>query len=167
MWTNCVSGQDHSHPRRSDQGGQSLTEFALTVPLLLALLVGIVLLAWVGFSYVSITSAARMGARHMVSYPVEPENPDRFADADAEITYIVTSSMPYLNWQRAEINIEPEPTSRDVVNPNNPNEPNYVSVQVLYPIDLPTIRIPYVLTEGSFVFLRPIAIQATARMRLD
>jgi Flp pilus assembly protein TadG len=168
MSTHREHGQCHRLPARPGQRGQSLTEFALTMPLLLALLVGIVMLAWVGFSYVSITSAARMGARHMVSNPIEPDEPDRFASADAEITYVVTSSMPFLNWQEAQITILPQPpTSRVVVNPNNPNEPNYMSVQILYPVDLPTVRIPYVLSEGSFVLMQPISLQATARMRLD
>lgn len=160
--------QHDRSPYKAEQKGQSLTEFALTMPLLLALLVGIALLAWVGFSLVSITSAARMGARHMVSYPVEPKDPLRFADADAEIEYVVTSTMPYLDWRQAEITILPQPPeSRVLVNPENPNEPNYMEVQVVYLVDLPTITIPYVLTEGSFVLLRPMTIQATARMRLD
>lgn len=148
----------------SKQRGQSLTEFALTMPLLIALLVGIILLAWVGFAYVSVTSAARMGARHMVSYPFEAENPARFANVDDEITYMVTSTMPFLDWTRAEITILPQPPdSRLAGGPT----PLYMSVQVRYPVNNPVIRIPYVIRDGSFTLLPPITLQATSRMRLD
>lgn len=164
MLTNRDRRQRHRLSVQSDQGGQSMAEFALTMPLLIALLVGITLLAWVGFSYVSITSAARMGARHMVSYPVEPENPARFPDADAEILHVVTSTMPFLDWRRAEIAILPQPPdSRLDIGP----EPIYVAIQIAYPVGLPTIEIPYVIRDGSFYLLPPITLQATSRMRID
>lgn len=146
------------------QRGQSLAEFALTMPLLIALLIGITLLAWVGFAYVSVTSAARMGARHMVSYPIEAENPARFANVDDEITYVVTSTMPFLDWRRAEITIQPQPPDTRLV--GGP-APVYMSVQVRYPVNNPVIRIPYVIREGSITLLPPITLQATSRMRLD
>jgi len=148
----------------SEQQGQSLAEFALTMPLLIALLVGIILLAWVGFAYVSVASAARMGARHMVSYPIEAEYPDQFANVDDEITHLVTSTMPFLDWRRAEVTILPQPPdSRLVGGPTS----LYVSVQVHYPVNNPVIRIPYVIREGSITLLPPIVLQATSRMRLD
>ena len=164
MRINRDSRQRHRVPVRSNQRGQSLAEFALTMPLLIALLVGITLLAWIGFSFVSITSAARMGARHMVSYPIEPENSSRFADADAEIMHVVTSTMPFLDWRKAVITILPQPPdSRRIVGP----DPIYVSIHIVYPVDLPTIRIPYVIREGSFYLLPPVTLQATSRMRID
>lgn len=148
----------------SKQQGQSLAEFALTMPLLIALLVGLILLAWVGFAYVSVASAARMGARHMVSYPIEAENPAYFPNVDDEIRHMVTSTMPFLDWTRAEVTILPQPPdSRLVGFPG----PLYVSVQVRYPVNNPVIRIPYVIREGSFTLLPPITLQATSRMRLD
>jgi hypothetical protein len=150
----------------SDTAGQSLTEFALTMPLLVALLAGIIMLAWIGFSYVSITSAARMGARSMVVYPSPPEGPidsARFSTVDEEITYVVTSSMPFLDWRKAEITIGPEPSQRLV----SLAEPVCLWVQVAYPVDLPTIRIPMIGRGGSMVLLPPIELRATSRMRLD
>jgi uncharacterized membrane protein len=164
MVTNRDRRQRHCSPTSSDQGGQSLAEFALTMPLLIALLVGIMLLAWIGFTYVSVTSAARMGARHMVSYPIEPENPARFADADAEITYVVTSGMPFLDWKQAEITILPQPPEDRLV---GGKEQLYVSIQVVYPVNLPVIQVPYVIREGSFYLLPPVTLQATSRMRVD
>jgi Flp pilus assembly protein TadG len=165
MWSNRVCRHHRGRSSGRDQQGQSLVEFALTMPLLIGLLVGIIILAWIGFTYVSITSAARMGTRQMVSYPVEPEYPARFADADSEITYMVTSTMPFLNWQAAQIIISPPPEDRRVINTSG--QPSYMSVQVIYPVNNPTIEIPYIIRDGSFVLLPPISLQATARMRLD
>jgi hypothetical protein len=164
MLTKRDRGQNQRLAGQPGQRGQGLAEFAFTMPLLIALLVGIMLLAWVGFTYVSITSAARMGTRHMVTYPIEPENPARFSDVDDEITYVVTSTMPFLNWQAAQITILPQPPRSRLV---GGAQPTYVSVHIVYPINNPTIRIPYLIREGSFVLLPPLSLQATARMRLD
>ena len=145
----------------SEPKGQSLAEFALTMPLLVALLVGIIALAWVGFAYVSISSAARMGARHMISLnPAEyPEDPNLFDTADEEITYVVTSTMPFLNWRQAEIAILPADTAERVFGED-------VSVLITYTMDTPEIRIPYVIREGSFVLIPPLVLRASSQMRI-
>ena len=159
------------HPPRKSQAGQTISEFALTAPLLFALLVGMLLLAWVGFAYVTVNNAARMGARHMLTYPTVPENTDKFGmDVDAEITYVVTKALPMLNWERAVITITPAVEERDPPWYSDEGERRYwtqVSVRVEYPLNLPTIRIPYVIREGSFYLLPPISIAATSRMRLE
>jgi hypothetical protein len=151
---NCTALDGH------DQKGQGLTEFALVMPLLVALLVMIILLAWVGFSYVSIASAARMGARHMLTYPVDPEDPDRFDDVDAEITYVVTTSMALLDWQSAEIAISPQ-------SPGDRLSGTQVAIEISYPMNPPMIRIPYVVRDGFFFLLPPIVLHARSTMRLD
>ena len=145
----------------SEPKGQSLAEFALTMPLLVALLVGIIALAWVGFSYVSIASAARMGARHMIGLnPADrPENADLFASADEEIVHVVTSTMPYLNWRQAEIVVLPGDTSERVFGAD-------VSVQITYTMDTPEIRIPYIIREGFFVLIPPLTLRASSQMRI-
>lgn len=157
-----MPNSDPSRPKQpSTRGkGQTTTEFALVAPLLFALLAGMLLLAWIGFSYVSIASAARVGVRHMISYPRVPEDTARFgSDADAEITHVITSAMPGLDWTRATIVISP---TEDARSPGIP-----VEVQVSYPLNLPTVRIPYVLTEGSFTLIPPLALSADARMWLE
>lgn len=148
-------------PGDSEPKGQSLAEFALTMPLLVALLLGIILLAWVGFAYVSVSSAARMGARHMIGLnPADqPENPDLFASADEEITYVVTTTMPHLNWRQAEIAILPEDASERLFGTN-------VSVLITYTMDTPQIKIPYVIREGSFDLIPPLVLRASSQMRI-
>ena len=149
--------------RRPDRElkGQSLTEFALTMPILVILLVGIIVLAYIGFAYVSISSAARMGARHMIGLnPSDrPEEPDLFRSADEEITHVVTSSMFLLDWRQAEIVIQPEDTSERVYNAD-------VSVLVTYTMDLPEVRLPYIISEGEFVLLSPLTLRASSQMRI-
>ena len=150
-----------SPDQRSTMGeGQSAVEFALVAPLLFALLAGMLLLAWIGFAYVSVASAARNGVRHMISYPTVPEDTERFgSDVDAEITHVVTSAMPGLDWTRATIVISP---TVDVRLPGIP-----VEVQVSYPLNLPTVRIPYVVRDGSLTLIPPLALDAVARMWLE
>jgi hypothetical protein len=144
-----------------EQKGQSLTEFALTMPILVILLVGIIVLAYIGFAYVSISSAARMGARHMIGLnPSDhPENPDLFRSADEEITYVVTSSMFMLDWRQAEIVIKPEDTSERVYDAD-------VSVLIIYTMELPEVRLPYIISEGEFVLLAPLTLRASSQMRI-
>ena len=149
--------------RRADRelNGQSLTEFALTMPILVMLLVGIIVLAYIGFAYVSISSAARMGARHMIGLnPSDrPEEPDLFRSADEEITHVVTSSMFLLDWRQAEIVIKPEDTSERVYDED-------VSVLITYTMDLPEVRLPYIISEGEFVLLSPLTLRASSQMRI-
>ena len=149
--------------RRADRElkGQSLTEFALTMPILVILLVGIIVLAYIGFAYVSISSAARMGARHMIGLnPSDrPEEPDLFRSADEEITHVVTSSMFMLDWRQAEIVIKPEDTSERIYDED-------VSVLITYTMELPEVRLPYIISEGEFVLLSPLTLRASSQMRI-
>jgi hypothetical protein len=146
-----------SRPR---QRGQAMTEFALTVPLLVALLVAIMAMAWMGFTLLSITSGARQGARHMATYYDRPSDPWQFPSADAEITYVITTSMPFLDWRKAEIILWPENVQDRVPGIQ-------VSVEVRYPMSWPTIEIPWIVAEGSFTLLPPINLNAISSMRLD
>ena len=49
--------------KRMDANGQDLVEYALVLPLLLTVMVGIAELSLIGFRYVNVASAAREGAR--------------------------------------------------------------------------------------------------------
>ena len=153
-------GRHSEGSKKSREQGQSLTEFALVMPLLIALLVAIMLFAWIGFSYVSITSAARQGARHMMTYDADhlqfPDWPNW--TIDKEIRYVVTDAMPFLDWQSAAITITPPVEERVPI--------TTVVVHIQYPVSLPTIRIPYFFRPGAFVLLPPIVLNAESRMKL-
>lgn len=140
--------------------GQALVEFALAAPILFALLFGILILAWLGYTYVSVTNAARMGARHMISYPTLPEDTAQFGtDIDAEIFYVITSTMPMLSEDRTTVLISPPVADR--------RAGTQVSVQVIYAVPLPSVRIPYVIREGSFFLIPPLALDAVSHMWLE
>jgi Flp pilus assembly protein TadG len=51
--------------------GQSLVEFAITLPILLLIMVGILDLGRVYFAYISLTNAAREGARWGAAHPTD------------------------------------------------------------------------------------------------
>ena len=48
------------------EGGQSLVEFALVLPILLALLCGIIDFGWLYYNQITLNNAAREGARYAV-----------------------------------------------------------------------------------------------------
>ncbi len=50
--------------------GQSLVEFALTLPILLLILVGVVDLGRVYYSYMTVINASREGARYGAAHPI-------------------------------------------------------------------------------------------------
>ncbi len=54
--------------------GQSLVEFAISLPILLVILVGVVDLGRLYFSYISIVNAAREGARYGAGHPTDTAN---------------------------------------------------------------------------------------------
>jgi Flp pilus assembly protein TadG len=56
--------------KRSSRG-QSLVEFAITLPILLLIMVGILDLGRVYFAYISLTNAAREGARYGAAHPTQ------------------------------------------------------------------------------------------------
>lgn len=60
-----------AHARRwpSRHPGQSLVEFAMTLPFIMFLLIGIVDLGRIYFSYMTIVNAAREGARYGAAHP--------------------------------------------------------------------------------------------------
>ena len=151
--------------RRSDQTqelskqGQTLTEFAMIMPLLIALLVAIILFAWVGFSYVSISSGAREGARWMVVHPTESDDPATYPDVNDEIRAHVLSAMPFVDPASVQITLSP-PVAADRVPIID------VAVQITYPLSLPVIEIPYFFRPGKFVLLPPIVLSTKSSMRL-
>jgi Flp pilus assembly protein TadG len=60
-----LSRRNHTHLRR--ESGQAAVEFALIVPLLLALLLGIVQAGVAFHNYITVTDAARVAARKAVT----------------------------------------------------------------------------------------------------
>lgn len=145
------------------EGGQSLLEFALTFPLLIALLLAMIVIAWVGFSFISITSAVRMGARWMLNYPQHPTAPlePGYPSVDDEIKAHVFQAMPMLPTDEPTTVVTIAPAPEDRVTGEQ------VSVTINYTVNLPTIRIPYVIVDGGVTLSQPFTLQVQSRMTLE
>jgi len=142
-----------------DQHGQEMVEFALTCIMLVVMLLALVVFGWMFFSYATITHAAREGSRHLMSHPILPQDQVAFASADEEVTWVVTNSLPLLDWTRAVVTVGP-PLAERVPG-------GYVFVEVSYTTTMPQVRIPMIVSEGTFVLGGPIELRAVSRRSLD
>lgn len=145
----------------TDQSGQSLAEFAFTMPLLVMLLVGVIAISWAGFCYVSVTNGARQGARFVLNYSAPPTGrlDGGAGTIQEEIEDVVKSSMPMLDPNLVTVVVSPTEELR--------LSDTLISVQVLYRMNVPTITIPYLIAEGGITVMQPFNLQATSVMRTD
>ena len=81
--------------RQSDERGQSLVEFALTIPLVLLLMVGLFDLGRVVFINNSLSDGAKHGARHAVTDPRGTDYCDRIDSA----VRTATRGQPLVRYQ--------------------------------------------------------------------
>lgn len=84
-----------------NQKGQALVEFAMIVPILLLLVMGIVQLGMMINSYITIENASREGARS-----------GSVGDTDSEIRNVVISTSPTLDAKYLTVTITPSEASR-------------------------------------------------------
>jgi Flp pilus assembly protein TadG len=76
--------------------GQSLVEFALVLPFLLALILGMVEFGWILNGKITLTSAAREGARTAIIYETEDDAKDAVESAvskSAESSSLIIDSV--------------------------------------------------------------------------
>jgi Flp pilus assembly protein TadG len=118
--------------------GQSLVEMALTLPLLLLLVFGIIEFGRILNAYIVVTNAAREGARY-----------GAVGEDEAEITSQVMLSMASLG----------APSDVDVVGEGG-GRGNPVTVTVTYDVDLIAPLFDVVIPD-------PFPVTATARMRIE
>lgn len=82
-------------PRRSDERGQSLVEFALTIPLVILLMIGLFDLGRIVFINNSLSDGAKHGARHAV---IDPRGTDYCARVDDAVR-TATRGQPLVRYQ--------------------------------------------------------------------
>lgn len=145
--------------QEADQCGQATVEFAFTFVIFTALLIAILGLGWLFFSYASIVNAARDGSHHLMAHPVIPADTSRFATADEEVTWIVTNSLPLLDWTNMTVTASPPPAQRVYG--------GYVAVAISYTVTLPEFNIPLGFDGTSYRLLGPMQISARSRRNLD
>jgi Flp pilus assembly protein TadG len=120
--------------RIRDQRGQAAVEFALVVPVLIALLLGI-LQCGIAFShYLTVTDAARAGARKAILLRVSNVTPGDVADA-------VRSAAPDLNSTDLGI------TVGDASDPSFSKGGSTVTVTVTYPYSINVLG--WVVSSGN------------------
>ena len=126
---------------RNEQHGQALIELALVLPILLLLLSGIVEMGRVGYAYISVNNAARVGARVA-----------SIGGTDQEIMAAVAQSASILDPANLTVLISPIPTLRQ--------SGDDISVEVSYPVDLVVPLIAGIIPD-------PFLVEADITMRLE
>ena len=126
---------------RREQHGQALVEMALVIPLFFLLLFGVIEMGRIGHAYITVSSAARAGARLAT-----------IGGTDLEIREAVLNAAPTLNSSALTVEITPNQLNRQ--------SGQGVTVQVMYPVQL---IIPII----SNVIPNPVVVNSTLNMRLE
>jgi Flp pilus assembly protein TadG len=143
----------------SDQSGQEMIEFTLTFVMLVVLFMALVIMGWMFYTDATITSAAREGSRHLMAYPTLPHDQVTFATSDQETTWVVTNSLPYLDWRQATVTIAPDVSLRV--------PGGYVLVKVDYTLLMPEFHIPLIYQDRMLTLGGPLQLHAMSRRNLD
>jgi hypothetical protein len=133
-----------------DERGQSMIEFALTIPIIIITLIAVVGFGWIFYNYVSLNSAVREGAHFVITDPNV---------TDEEVVARVQEAAWPLNPAQISVTVQPSKGAR--------KGGDLIIVSGTYTINLPTITLPYIITEGSVTLFPPLELQAQARMRID
>lgn len=121
--------------------GQSLVELALTLPVLVLILVGVLDLGRLYMGYVALTNAAREGARYAIDHPTDTTGIQNQAVAEINGT-----GLPHLTAS----NISVSSGGTDSGNP--------ITVTVSYPFPL--------VTPFLFAGLQTVSINTSATMQI-
>jgi len=85
-----------AHNRSASESGQTIVEFALILPVLLLIVLGMIDFGFIMHSYIVVTQAAREGARAAT-----------FGDTDAQISAAVEATAASLNTDQLSLTIAP------------------------------------------------------------
>lgn len=121
--------------------GQALVEFAIILPILLIILMGIIEFGMMMNSYLTIQNAAREGARLGI-----------VGGTDIEINTLITKISPSLNTSDLNVSISPDEVSR------NPGDTLDVNITYKYHMTVPII---------SAILGNEIDLHAVTSMRIE
>jgi hypothetical protein len=127
-----------------------MVEFALILPFLLVIIIGIMGFTLLFFSYVTMQNAVREGTSAIVHKTQQI--------TVAEVRQIVISATVTLDRDSMHIDISPN-------DPSAWNSGVRVSVSGYYTVPLPTITIPTL--NGSIEVIRPFQIHADSIMTIE
>ncbi len=143
-----------------------MVEFAFAFSIFVLLFIGFLGLAMVFFSWLTTASAAREGARYVISNPSATNSQIK--------TYICSTSAALgggasacNSLTTANLRITTEPTCNTASECSAVRVPNgVISVKVEYLSPVPTLAVTFI--NGSrLVFLGPIWVNSQAVMRMD
>ena len=141
----------HSH---SHEGGQSLLEFAIALPVLLILLLGVLDVGRMYFTFLAIQNAAGEGALYAAIKPkcVQASDGPECGDPNNAL-YRATHESPsgLVNWRR--VTIEAEPADR-----TNLREGDPITIILHYEYDILTPLLSPLVPDGK-LRLRARAVQ--------
>lgn len=123
------------------ENGQALVEMALVLPLFLLLLFGVIEMGRIGYAYITVSNAARVGGRVAT-----------IGATDSEINSSVQNAATSLDTVNLAINITPTQALR--------LSGQEVTVQVTYPVQL-------VIPIISNVIPNPVVVSSSIVMRLE
>ena len=119
-------------PHLRSEHGQTAVEFTLVVPILIALLLGIVQAGIAFHNYLSVTDAARAVARKAILVRFTPLT-------QAQINQIADQASPDLDSNQLTATVTPDPAD-----PNFKTAGSTITVTVTYPYHLQLFGIPVV-----------------------
>jgi len=129
--------------RRRRKSAQSLTEFALILPILMLILLGVVDFGRVFYYWTSIANAAREGARYAITHPTaitstckaDPSNVKYRVKQEAGTTVVLTDSNIAVYWVDASTGMPTDAAANCNPLPGDQRiyqNPNAVRVDVNY-----------------------------------
>ena len=133
-----------------EQRGQNLVEFTLTLPILVALIVGFFYAGILLYDQVTITNAARVGTSYLARNPLA---------TDAQVEAVIKSQLGALNPTKLTIAIDP---------PREDRVP-YVqmSVSLRYLTSSPVISVPNLAGGQPIVLVGPLQLRADSTMNVE
>jgi Flp pilus assembly protein TadG len=137
--------------RAKHSTGQSLVELALTLPLLILILIGVLDLGRMLNAYVTIQNASREGARYGTDYPNDIAGIRQHVQTEA-----ANSGITITNAMIPDPTVQNDGTYKDAPNNTQPNQS--ITVRVNYPFAL--------ITTYLFAGQQTIQLSVSATMQI-
>lgn len=133
-----------------NENGASAVEFAILLPVLLLIIMGIIQFGLIFHNYLTMTHAAREGIRHMSLH-----------EGDDIVVSVIKSNTPSLNQDDLDITLDPSDGTRP------DGETATVSLYYPMPIDMPIIKEIIMLSDAWNSELNSLELRTAATMRIE
>jgi len=135
--------------------GQSLLEFAITLPVMLLIIFGVLDLGRVFYSTIALRGAVREGARYFISHPGVDDPTSDTDQVDKTRDIVQESAANYgMNLADSDIDIICDPTTCDVDDAANKNASVTVTASTQFDLII------------GFVLPTPINLQQSTEMQI-